>query len=74
MDELFYWTHGREVNLEISSGSEKESHEYTLHGNEITKFLVDILSEVDAEIRERVLTHLEKQDRKSSKKEPKNAK
>lgn len=41
---------------------------------EITKFLVDILSEVDAEIRERVLTHLEKQDRKSSKKEPKNAK
>ena len=61
MDELYYWVGKEEVTIQISSDyQEKEYHEVTLDDEEIDEFVLKILTEVDPEIKERILSSLEK--------------
>lgn len=61
MDELYYWVGKEEVTIQISSDyQEKEYHEATLDDEEIDEFVLKILTEVDPEIKERILSSLEK--------------
>ena len=61
MDELYYWVGKEEVTIQISSDyQEKEYHEVTLDDEEIDEFVLKILTEVDPEIKERILSGLEK--------------
>lgn len=68
MDELWYWVAKEEVTIQISSGcQEKEYHEVTLDDEEIDEFVIKILTEVDPEIKERILSSLEKKTKASEK-------